>query len=106
MDGQTHDEELAFASLLMQQWPTEMRCLSGNHDLGDGSGELPLDHRLLRNYSNVFGPDHWVVKTGGWKLLGINAQLLGTDSMQEEAMWQRITRVSGRSTAPCASAVD
>ena len=58
LDGQTHGDELAFASRLMQQWPTEMRCVPGNHDLGDGSGEIPLDDRLLRAYGNSFGPDH------------------------------------------------
>jgi predicted phosphodiesterase len=90
LDGQTHAEELAFASRLMQQWPTEMKCVPGNHDLGDGSGEMPLDDRLLRAYGNVFGPDHWVIKKGDWKLLGINAQVLGTDSAQEAALWEWI----------------
>ena len=27
LDGQTHADELAFALRLMQQWPTEMRCV-------------------------------------------------------------------------------
>lgn len=96
LDGQTHGDELAFASRLMQQWPTEMRCVPGNHDLGDGSGEMPLDDRLLRAYGNVFGPDHWVIKKGDWKLLGVNAQLLGTDSAQEAALWEWIAE-QGRS---------
>ena len=78
LDGQTHGDELAFASRLMQPWPTEMRCVPGNDDLGDGSGESPLDERLLRAYRDIFGPDHWVIKAGDGKLLGINAQLLGT----------------------------
>jgi predicted phosphodiesterase len=92
LDGQTHGEELALASRLMREWPTETRCVPGNHDLGDGSGELPLDGRLLGAYNDVFGPDHWAVKVGDWKLLGINAQLLGTDSTQEEALWGWIAK--------------
>jgi predicted phosphodiesterase len=87
LDGQTHGDELAFASRLMQQWPTEVRCVPGNHDLGDGSGESPLDERLLRAYRDHFGPDHWAKQAGAWKLLGINAQLLGTGSAQEAALW-------------------
>lgn len=90
LDGQSHAEELAFASRLMQNWPTEVRCVPGNHDLGDGSGERPLDERLLRAYSDHFGPDRWALRTGNWNLLGINAQLLGTDSPQEAALWRWI----------------
>jgi len=90
LDGQLHGEELAFASRLMRQWPTEMWCVPGNHDLGDGSGDAPLDVGLLNAYRNVFGPDHWLVKAGDWTLLGVNAQLLGTDTPQEEGLWQWI----------------
>lgn len=95
LDGQTHADELAFASRLMQQWPTEMRCVPGNHDLGDGSGESPLDERLLGAYREIFGPDHWALRADDWKLLGINAQLLGTDSAQEAALWEWIAEQAG-----------
>lgn len=95
LDGQTHADELAFASRLMQHWPTEWRCVPGNHDLGDGSGEVPLDSRLLGAYTDAFGPDHWVIKAGDWKLLGINAQLLGTGSAQEAALWAWIAEQAG-----------
>jgi predicted phosphodiesterase len=95
LDGQAHRDELGFASRLMQQWPTEARCVPGNHDVGDGSGESPLDERLLGEYRDCFGPDHWVVRVGAWKLLGINAQLLGTDSAREEALWTWIAEQAG-----------
>lgn len=88
LDAQEHGEELEFAAHLVQQWPTAMRCVPGNHDLGDGSGELPLDERLLQAYEAVFGPDRWALQAGCWTLLGINAQLLGTGSAREEALWQ------------------
>ena len=92
LDGQTHVEELTFASQLMRQWPTEVRCVPGNHDLGDGSGECPLDEGLLLAYRDNFGPDHWALRVGDWKLLGINAQLLGTDSAQEAVLWEWIAK--------------
>jgi hypothetical protein len=72
-----------------------MRCLPGNHDLGGGSGESPLDERLLRACGDIFGPDHWVIKAGDRNLLGINSQLLGSDSAQEAALWEWIANQDG-----------
>jgi len=99
LDGQTHPEELAFASQLMQRWPGEMRCVPGNHDLGDGSGEVPLDSRLLGAYGDTFGADRWRVQAGDWQLLGINAQLLGTNSAQEFALWRWLDDVAEQAAA-------
>jgi hypothetical protein len=35
---------------------------------------------------DILGPDHWVVNVGQWRLLGINAQLLGSGSTQDLAL--------------------
>jgi hypothetical protein len=72
-----------------------MRCVPGNHDVGDGSGEAPLDVRSLSVYRSVFGVDHWAVDVGHWKVIGINAQLLGSGSSQEQALWQWLGRQAG-----------
>jgi len=90
LDGQTHPEELEFAVQLVRQWPTAMLCVPGNHDIGDASGELPLDRRLLARYGQLFGPDRWVRRSGPWLLLGLNAQLFGSASVEEEALWSWI----------------
>jgi 3',5'-cyclic AMP phosphodiesterase CpdA len=94
LDGQNRPEELGFAAALVQRWPTEIRCLPGNHDMGDGSGEAPLDEALLASYTHQFGPDHWSVNVDGWQLLGINAQLLNTGTAQEQAQWRWIEAVA------------
>ncbi|HEX3141247.1 MAG TPA: metallophosphoesterase [Rhizobacter sp.] len=87
LDGQSRPEELGFAAALMANWPTPIRCVPGNHDMGDGSGELPLDAAQLVACETAFGPGHWLLTTGHWALIGINAQLLGTDTPQEHAQW-------------------
>jgi 3',5'-cyclic AMP phosphodiesterase CpdA len=94
LDGQSRPEELGFAAELVQRWPTEMRCLPGNHDMGDGSGEVALDEGLLSSYRHQFGPDHWHVEVDGWQLLGINAQLLGSATPPELAQWRWIEAVA------------
>jgi 3',5'-cyclic AMP phosphodiesterase CpdA len=88
LDGQVHPEELRFAREQIQVWPTPMRLVPGNHDMGDGSGESPIDAGRLATYETSFGADRWAVSAGRWVLIGINAQLLGSDTPQEQAQWQ------------------
>lgn len=89
LDGQEQPEELSFARGLVQAWPTPMVCVPGNHDMGTASGEAPLARGALRRYRAAFGPDRWRLMASGWTLLGINAQLLGTgsDEEQEQRQW-------------------
>ena len=99
LDGQNVPQDLAFAAEQVRDWPTAIRCVPGNHDLGDGSGEAPLDPRLLARYRQLLGPDRWCLNAGGWRLMGINAQLLGTGSIEETEQWQWLeARTSGRPT--------
>lgn len=105
LDGQTHPEELDFAAELVQGWPTEMRCLPGNHDMGDGSGEAPLDDALLASYRHLFGPDHWSVTVDGWQILGINAQLLGSGTPQEMEQWRWLESLACANAAPTRTAL-
>ena len=88
LDGQTRPEELGFAAQLTRRWSTKMLCLPGNHDIGDGSGEEPLDGGLLDAYSHLFGADHWCTAGSRWQLIGINAQLLGSGTPHEDRQWR------------------
>jgi alkaline phosphatase D len=87
LDGHRPGDELAFASCLLQQWPTAMRCVPGHRAPGDCAGEVPLDDRLLRACGDIFGPDRWAIRMGNWKLLGVDAQRLGFDSAPDAALW-------------------
>jgi hypothetical protein len=44
---------------LVRQWSTPTLCVLANHDVGDASGEVPLEASLLAAYVDLFGPDHW-----------------------------------------------
>jgi 3',5'-cyclic AMP phosphodiesterase CpdA len=88
LDGQSDPDEVPFAAALATKWPTRVRFIPGNHDVGDGSGEAPVDEELLDRYQRYFGPDRWSVVADDWLLLGINAQLLGSGSREEEAQWR------------------
>jgi hypothetical protein len=84
LDGQSHPEELRFAAEAVRRWPTPMICLPGNHDMGDGSGEVPLDRERLARCRQAFGADRWAVRADRWELIGLNAQLLGTGTPEED----------------------
>lgn len=96
MDAPSEPRELAFAQRLLQQWPTEMRCVPGNHDVGVGSGEEGLDLEARSAYLDAFLEDRWCLQHGEWNLLGIDAQLLGSNSPQEVELWHWLQARSAR----------
>jgi 3',5'-cyclic AMP phosphodiesterase CpdA len=100
LDGQSDSEELRFAADLVERWSTPIRCLPGNHDVGDGSGEAPVQEALIESYQRLFGPDHWRVTADGWQLLGINAQLLGSETEREREQWAWIEQAAQARSAP------
>ena len=85
LDGQSRPEELLFAAELLHHWPTPMRWVVGNHDMGTGCGEEPIAPDTYAMCLTAFGPDHWTCDADGWTLIGVNAQLFGTASAQEAA---------------------
>lgn len=87
LDGERNPEELSFARELIDQWPTSMRCVPGNHDMGNGCGEEPLSDTHLGRYVAAVGADRWVSHHEGWSLFGVNAQLLGSGTPAEAAQW-------------------
>jgi len=100
LDGQAHPEELRFAAGLLRRWPTPVLCVAGNHDMGDGSGEAPLDRERLARYRQTFGADRWAVRADRWELIGLNAQLLGTGTPEEDEQWEWLAAHLEQSVEP------
>jgi len=98
LDGFSDPAQHEHARMLASDWPTPLRFLPGNHDIGDHrpaphvAAEEPLDLALLDRYGRLFGDDHWRLDAAGWFLLGINAQLLGTDTPAERAQWDWLAK--------------
>jgi 3',5'-cyclic AMP phosphodiesterase CpdA len=90
-DPTQHEWALAAAA----DWPTPLRYLPGNHDIGDnppGPGvpyPQPLEEAQLERYRALFGADYWTLDAAPWLLIGIDAQLLGSDTQAEaeQATW-------------------
>lgn len=93
VDGVKDPADLEHARAMSADWPTPIRFLPGNHDIGDnppGPGVAatePLRPARLADYRTAFGADRWALDAAGWRLLGVNAQLLGTDGDAEAEQW-------------------
>jgi len=75
-----------------------IRFLPGNHDIGDNPpgpdrpGGHPLDPSRLSHYRRVFGADRWALQMGRWQLIGLNAQLFGTGTIEEHEQFAWLER--------------
>jgi predicted phosphodiesterase len=95
LDAEHEPNELAFAGRLVAAWPTAMRCVPGNHDMGTASGEARFDGQRLAAYEAVFGADPWWLRGSGWHLVGVNAQLFGSGSAEEVLQWRWLDALAG-----------
>lgn len=83
LSGESQESDLAAARARHDGIGLPVRFLPGNHDLGDSQdlavhGAVITDERRAR-YLAHFGADFWTLDVPGWRLLAINAQLLGSD---------------------------
>ncbi|HYM02170.1 MAG TPA: metallophosphoesterase [Stellaceae bacterium] len=98
VDGATEQSHYTHALSLSEDWPTPIRFLPGNHDIGDNppgpgmAGDHLLDLARLAAFRDTFGPDYWTQDAGGWWLIALNAQLFGADARAEEEQWEWLRR--------------
>jgi 3',5'-cyclic AMP phosphodiesterase CpdA len=94
LDGARDPRQHGWALAACADWPTKLRFLPGNHDIGDNppapgiAAEEPLDCELLAQYCTQFGADYWSLPAGEWLVLGLNAQLLGSGTAEEAEQWR------------------
>ncbi len=109
LDGASQEGDLAAARLLHDALGLPLRFLPGNHDLGD-SQDAPshgqhaaIDSARRARYLKHFGPDWWSFDVPGWRVLGVDAQLLGSDLAealeQDGAIGQAMEGIGLRSLA-------
>jgi len=90
LDGAHSEGDLAVARRLHDALGLKIRFIPGNHDVGDNV-ELPgvhgtIDAERRDRYQKHFGPDWWSLDVPGWRLLAVNAQLIGSgiDAAREQ----------------------
>jgi len=86
VDGADAEEDLQHASELMQALGVRVLAVPGNHDVGDaGHPAQPVSDERLARWRAHFGPDRWIEDVEGFRLVGLDAMLLGSDDHEEAA---------------------
>jgi alkaline phosphatase D len=86
VDGADKEADISFSMELMRQLPVPMLIVPGNHDVGHYPDmHQPANAERLQRWRGIVGDDRFIEDANGWRLVGINALLLGHDN-DEEAM--------------------
>jgi len=100
-DGEVVPEDLAYARAQLDRVPAPLAVVPGNHDVGDGAawaldGAAVVGAETLGRYRAVFGSDRFSVEVGRWRLLGLDAMVLGTGEPDEDEQWAWLENEVGR----------
>jgi 3',5'-cyclic AMP phosphodiesterase CpdA len=107
INGPDSDAEIAFAANALKSLRPPVMALPGNHDVGDEPpGQDPnqiIDADRLARWDRSFGTDRWALDAGGWRLVGVNAQLFGSglarERTQDEWLDEELDAATGRPIA-------
>ena len=107
-DAISDESQLEFAAQVLAGLKTPLRCIPGNHDIGDNplagaaaSHADLLDGARLARFEALFGDEYWALEADGWTLIGLNAQRFGFGDAGEAAQFAWLGRALGAVRGPC-----
>lgn len=87
LDGADRDEDLEHAAAQLRALPWPTMFLPGNHDTGSHERFMPRqpysEERLAR-WRRIVGPGRGVVDLPGWRIIGLDTEVMGTGHPNEE----------------------
>jgi 3',5'-cyclic AMP phosphodiesterase CpdA len=84
VDGADSEEDLRYCARLLAQLGVPFRAVPGNHDVGDSNHRhQPVNPERVARWNRHFGADHWCVDVAGWRLIGLDAMLIGSGRAEE-----------------------
>jgi 3',5'-cyclic AMP phosphodiesterase CpdA len=106
LDGADRPADLRRAKAMHDALGLPYRVVPGNHDSGDScnvGSKQPIDEIRRGRYMAVFGADRWIHDVPGWRLIGINSQILDCGFPAEEGqaifMQHALSKAQGRAIA-------
>ncbi|MCU4183642.1 metallophosphoesterase [Acidiferrimicrobium sp. IK] len=93
LDGANDPSELAAARDQLDRLAVPWLAVPGNHDTGDtppteGGRDVPIDADRRARWVDALGPDWWCATTGGWTIVALDGQLLGSGLDDEQLQWR------------------
>jgi Icc protein len=109
LDGANCEKDLAESRRLHDGLGLSVRYIPGNHDVGESQDAAAhaappvINCNRRKRYLDYFGPDYWRLDVPSWRIIAVNAQLLGSDlaaaDEQLEFVREGAASVGGRSLA-------
>lgn len=97
LNGADSIADLDAARILHDGLGLAWRAIPGNHDVGDNqeiARSQPANSERRARWLSVFGADYWMQDVPGWRLLGINSLLLGSDMADDAVQAAFITEAA------------
>lgn len=93
LDAVERRDDLAYACELHDAIGLPWRAIPGNHDVGDNpAAAAVVDQPVSENNRAAFraeiGEDWWCFDREGWRFIGLNNLLFGSDLPSEAAQWR------------------
>lgn len=88
LDGADSEADFAFTRAAYNRLPRPVLSVPGNHDVGDHPEIMPrqpVSTERLERFRRHMGADRWSVDREGWRILGLNSQIMGSSHVEEAA---------------------
>lgn len=104
LDGADSEADCAMAAAGLADAPAPVRVVPGNHDVGDlGAATQPPTAARIARHERHFGACVWTEDRPGWRLLGLNSQVIGAgdgpDLAQHAAIEEAVATLGSRRLA-------
>jgi alkaline phosphatase D len=88
LDGAGGDADLDFAMQMHRDLPAPLLALPGNHDSGShpqSQPRQPLTAERMDRFHRIAGPGRGIVDLPGWRVIGLNSEVMDTGHPEEAA---------------------
>jgi len=88
LDGADREPDLQFAAEGHRAFPGRLLALPGNHDVGSDArlmARQPVNDERLARWQRHLGPGRGVIDLPGWRVIGLNSEVMGTGHAEEAA---------------------